>query len=170
MISIKRNRRGLLAIALSLSLLTFLLAGAWFLSPLALVVQTAAGTRLVLPVRPGGKFSLRFIHSVHRTPVWEDFVVAGAGRMTLVSTEYESYGVGMPCLPSDGTFVQLDGRFSLRDLHRQFTEIPVRVGPEARHTLLYEGKEYPLHAWFAPGTLVYIRIASNYYLALLEQY
>lgn len=83
--------------------------------------------------------------------------------MTLVSTEYESYGVGMPSLPSEGTFVLLNGRFMLKDLHRHFTEIPVRVGPEAKLTLLHSGKEYPLYEWFDSGTLLHIRVNYNFF-------
>lgn len=150
-------------------LLTFFLVAAvvvvcgWVFSPLVLVVQSADRVGPVLTTAPGATFSLRFIHSVHRTPVWENFTVAGPGKLNLVSTEYESYGVGMPSLPSEGKFVQLDGRFLLTGLDRHFTQIPVRVGPEARLTLIHDNKEYPLHELFAPGTLLYIKVKANYF-------
>ena len=149
--------------------LTFFLAAAlglvygWLFSPLVLVVQSADRLGPVLATAPGDAFRLRFIHSVHRTPVWENFSVAEPDKLDLVSTEYESYGVGMPSLPSEGKFQQLNGRFLLTGLERHFAEIPVRVGPEARLTLIHDNKDYPLHELFEPGTLLYIRVKTNYF-------
>ena len=132
----------------------------WWLTPLTIVVTTESGTCLTLPAKPGEPFSLRFIHSVHKTPVWENFVVTEADVLTLTSTEYRSYGVGMPSLPSEGVFTQLGDRFILTNLNRPFRQIPVRVGPEAQLTLVYHEQEYPIYEWFAPGTLVVI--GTNY--------
>lgn len=132
----------------------------WWLTPLTVIVKTESGTYLTLPTGPGDTFSLRFIHSVHKTPVWENFVVAGVDELTLVSTEYRSYGVGMPSLPSEGVFTQLDDRFMLTNLNRSFSQIPVRVGPEAQFSLIHHGQEYPIYEWLEPGTLVFI--GTNY--------
>ena len=134
----------------------------WWMTPLRLVVETEAGISLSLPTHQGDTFSLRFTHSVHKTPVWENFVVAGADHVTLVSTEYQSYGVGMPSLPSEGTFTQQGDKFVLTNLNRPFTVIPVRVGPEAKLSLFHLEQEYPLYEWYDSGTLVYIRVSYDY--------
>lgn len=134
----------------------------WWLTPLSIVVKTESGTCLTLPVKPGETFSLRFIHSVHKTPVWENFIVKDTDTLLLTSTEYQSYGVGMPSLPSEGVFTQLGDRFSLSNLNRQFRQIPVRVGPEAQLTLVYHEQEYPVYEYFAPGTLVTIGAEYDY--------
>jgi hypothetical protein len=159
MVNFFRSRRNLLLTFLGVAALG--LVCGWLFSPLALVVRSADRVGLVLTITPGSTFSLRFIHSVHRTPVLENFTVAGPDKLNLVSTEYESYGVGMPSLPSEGKFAQLNGRFLLTGLDRHFSEIPVRVGPEARLTLIYDNKEYPLHELFEPGTLLYIGVKPN---------
>jgi len=134
----------------------------WWLTPLTIIVKTEAGTCLALPTKPGDTFSLRFIHSVHKTPVWENFVVTGVEGLTLTSTEYRSYGVGMPSLPSEGVFTQLDDRFILTNLNRSFTQIPLRVGPEAQLSLVHHGQEYPIYEWFNPGSLVVVGTSYDY--------
>ena len=134
----------------------------WWLIPLAIMVKTESGIFLTLPVKPGETLSLRFIHSVHKTPVWENFLITGADGLTLTSTEYRSYGVGMPSLPSEGVFTQLDDRFILTNLNRFFSRIPVRVGPEAQLTLVHQGREYPFYQWLEPGSLVVIEPQYDY--------
>ena len=81
--------------------------------------------------------------------------------MQLVATEYESYGVGMPSLPSEGVFEQHGSRFRLSQLNRRFSEIPLRVGPEAQLTLVREGMEYPIYKWLPAGSLVKLHVDGN---------
>lgn len=121
-----------------------------------LIIEAEQGNYLSLPTYSGDTFSLRFIHSVHKTPVWENFTVGQTGRLILTSAEYQSYGAGMPSLTSEGTFIQERGRFIIKDLDRQFNKIPVRAGSEASLTLVHKGKEYPLYELFEPGTLLFI--------------
>lgn len=103
-------------------------------------------------------FSLKYIHSVEKTPVIENFHIREDGKLILTSTFYRSYGVGLPSLPDEGRLtISADGWFLLENMNREFREIPVRVGPEARLVLEYEKKEYPLFAWYTPGSLVIIR-------------
>ncbi|MBP2627791.1 MAG: hypothetical protein H6Q68_2502 [Firmicutes bacterium] len=156
---VKKNKRKIYLLTIIFSLL-ICIALYWWLTPLAIIVKTESGTCLTLPTRLGDTFSLRFTHSVHKTPVWENFVVTGVDGLMLTSTEYRSYGVGMPSLPSEGVFTQLNDRFILTNLNRPFSQIPVRVGPEAQLSLVHHGQEYPVYEWFEPGTLVVV--STNY--------
>ncbi|WP_021167821.1 hypothetical protein SOV_47920 [Sporomusa ovata DSM 2662] len=135
----------------------------WWFLPLRIVIETESGIALSLPTYPEDTFSIRFTHSVHKTPVWENFVVRGVDELTLTSTEYRSYGVGMPSLPSEGVFTQLGDRFILTNLNRSFRQIPVRVGPEAKLSFIHQEQEYPLYQWFDAGTLVTVRINYDYW-------
>jgi hypothetical protein len=135
----------------------------WWFLPLRITIETKDGIALSLPTYAEDTFSIRFTHSVHKTPVWENFVVRGVDELTLTSTEYRSYGVGMPSLPSEGIFTQLEDRFMLTNLNRPFKQIPVRVGPEAKLSLLHQGQEYLLYQWFEAGTLVNLRIGYDYW-------
>ncbi|MPM95793.1 hypothetical protein SDC9_142948 [bioreactor metagenome] len=155
------RRRKIIGFTVFCSFVLFLLTYWWFL-PLKIIVEGESGTCLTIPTYIGDTFSLRFTHSVHKTPVWENFVVEGVDQLTLVSTEYRSYGVGMPSLPSEGTFIQQDDRFILTDINRHFSQIPVRVGPEAKLCFVQREQEYPLYQWLGPGTLVHVRIDHDY--------
>lgn len=155
------KQRFFLLVAMS-SLLICAVCYLWFL-PLRIIVATESGIALSLPTYPEDTFSIRFTHSVHKTPVWENFIVRGVDNLTLTSTEYRSYGVGMPSLPSEGLFTQMGDRFILTNLNRSFRQIPVRVGPEAQLFLVHQNQEYPLYQWFAAGTLVTMRISYDYW-------
>lgn len=134
----------------------------WWLLPLRIAVETEFGTVLSLPTYAGDTFGLRFTHSVHRTPVWENFTVNRVSQMTLMSSEYQSYGVGMPSLSSEGTFTQQGDRFVLTNLNRKFAEIPLRVGPEAKLCLFHGDRQFPIYEWLNPGSLVHVRIKYDY--------
>ena len=157
----KINKGQLFFIAIIFSVL-ICIALYWWLIPLTIIVKTESGTCLTVPTRIGDTFSLRYTHSVHKTPVWENFVITGVDGLILTSTEYRSYGVGMPSLPSEGVFTQLDDRFILTNLNRSFSQIPIRVGPEAQLSLVHHGQEYPLYEWFEPGTLVVVGTDYDY--------
>lgn len=145
----------------------------WWLLPLKISVISEENLSFSVPTYPGDSFSLRFIHSVHRTPVWENFIVNSVRQMTLVSTEYQTYGVGMPSLPFEGTFTQKGDRFVLTNLHREFTDIPLRVGPEAKLCILHREQEFPIYEWLSPGAVVHVRIGYDYWWfipSFLERY
>lgn len=103
-------------------------------------------------------FSLRFIHSVEKTPVIENFFMREDGVLVLTSIQYRSQGVGLPFLAAEGRLtITNDGWFRLEDVKREFREIPLRVGPEAELVLLSETQEYPLYRWYPAGSLVMVR-------------
>jgi hypothetical protein len=102
-------------------------------------------------------FSLQYTHSVEKTPVIETFTIMEDGAFLLTSTKYRSYGVGLPFLPSEGKLTVADGWFLLEDLHREYRDIRVRVGPEAELSLEYDQKFFPLYQWYPAGSLVIIR-------------
>ena len=135
----------------------------WLTIPLCIVVKSDDRATLYLPTFTGDTFSLHFIHSVHKTPVWENFVVGPENQITLVSTEYESYGVGMPFLPEEGTFAQQDNKIQLTNLQRVFAQIPARVGTEAKLSLFHHEKDYPLYQYFEYQALVVISVQYDYF-------
>lgn len=133
----------------------------WFL-PLKLVVESTSGKGIVLPTKHGDEFSLRFLHSVHKTPVLENFVIEKSGSIVLTSTEFSSYGVGMPFLPEEGTLIKKNDNFVLTGVNRNFRRIPLRSWPEAQLSLIQRGYEYPLFNLFDDGALLEIRIDHDW--------
>ena len=129
--------------------------------PERLLVESPGQSNHFILLGQAREFSLQYVHSVEKTPVIEKFHIREDGKLILTSTLYRSYGVGLPSLPDEGKLtISNDGWFRLEGLHREFQDIRVRVGPEAKLVLEYEKNEYPLFEWYPPGTLVIIRKES----------
>ena len=111
----------------------------------------------MLELRQDKVFSLKYTHSVEKTPVIETFQAQKNGTLLLISTKYKSYGVGLPSLPQEGKLTVADGWLTLEGLQRQYRDIRVRVGPEAGLVLEIGRQTYPVHEWYPPGSLVIIR-------------
>lgn len=126
-----------------------------------LTIESPGQTERSIPLGQSRIFSLRYTHSVEKTPVIETFRVLDDGRLLLISTAYKSYGVGLPSLPSEGKLTVRDGWFVLEDLQREYQDIRLRVGPEAAVLLELEQQSYPLHQWYPAGSLVIIRQELN---------
>ena len=122
-----------------------------------LTIESPGQTERTVPLGQSRIFSLRYTHSVEKTPVVETFRVREDGILLLVSTAYKSYGVGLPSLPSEGKLTIRDGWFVLENLQREYRDIRLRVGPEAAVLLEQEQQSYPLHEWYPAGSLVIIR-------------
>ena len=126
-----------------------------------MTIESPGQTERTVPLGQSRIFSLRYTHSVEKTPVVETFRVLDDGRLLLISTAYKSYGVGLPSLPSEGKLTIRDGWFVLENLQREYRDIRLRVGPEAAVMLEQEQQSYPLHEWYPAGSLVIIRQQLN---------
>ena len=98
-----KTRKILTALAVALALL------AWQMLQPIFLVQGEGRTLLALPLTEPQAFTIRFIHSVQKTPVEENLVVDasarnGAGAFRLLSTRYQAFGGGLPFLEGEGGF------------------------------------------------------------------
>lgn len=121
-----------------------------------------AGGQQVAMVRAqaGTPFSIRFIHSVQKTPVWENLAVDEDGRgFVLHSTKYQSFGVGLPFLEQEGQFRQEGDFYIMDDMERHFPDLTLRTGVGTQLTLFLDGQEYRLYESFPPGTPVDIFVS-----------
>lgn len=125
-------------------------------------VEANQGIYRTIPVKSGEKLSLSFVHSVQRTPVIENFIVEDSYILTLDSTEYQSFGVGLPFLAEDGIFQAEKDKFVMKDMNRPQECLRLRTGPEAKLSLTYAGQTIPLYSVFPAGTLVIIRVEPLY--------
>lgn len=159
-------KRLLLIITLGL-LLSAAVLGWRYASEEYLVAYTDEKVVFSVKAEEGMRFSTRFIHSVHHAPVIDRYVIGGGEeRIVQESTAYQAYGVGMPYLPEDGTFVQKDGFFELTDLDLAFRSVDYRVGSEAQFTILFNEKEYPIYRLAPQGALVHLAVEPRYRLWL----
>ena len=122
----------------------------------------------VVPVMGELPLSIHFIHSVQKTPVVENLVVKADGSgFLLISTKYQSFGVGLPFLESEGVF-RKEGDFYIFDhMNRQFPRLSLRMGVGTELTLCVRGREYRLYERFAPGTRIDL-IAVPFYEGALR--
>jgi len=113
---------------------------------------------------PQGKFTLSYIHSVHKTPVHDVFEIDEQNQMVLVESSFSSLGVGMPYTEENGTFHSSNGEFKITGLNRKFDAIPILVSPIPKHTIKVGDESFPLLSYAAPDDLVKIKAAERWML------
>lgn len=141
-----------------------LIVGGLFLATrLCLFIETDQGKTMTIPVSKGDTFSLKYTHSVQKTPVAENFIIQAVDELILDSTVYQTYGVGLPFLPGEGRFERQGNNFVLSGIGRRFDKVAVHAGREAGLVLEADNRVVPLHALHAGGAFVTIRVKPYYY-------
>ncbi|PKP57235.1 hypothetical protein CVT91_11105 [Candidatus Atribacteria bacterium HGW-Atribacteria-1] len=70
-------------------------------------------------VQPGDKFTLKYTHSVAKTPVWEIFTIDKDYQIVLIETDFLDHGAGLPYASfGEEMFVEEDGKFKIKNMHR----------------------------------------------------
>jgi hypothetical protein len=119
-------------------------------------------------VKPGEEFVLSFVHSVNRRPVY-DTLRTEADRLVIVKSRFDSFGAGMPeSSTSEGTLtVARDGWLEWA-VNRPVTDVTVRVGRVADHTLYFRDRKIRLSDLSEPGGALTIRVRRARMLDLLK--
>ena len=99
--------------------------------------------------------TIKFIHSVQKTPVIEELEFKN-GEFVLVRTKYKSQGVGLPFDAGDGTFHR-DGEWFIFDMNRHFKDLELRTGKGTQLTVILNGKTYELYKIFPIGTKIIVK-------------
>lgn len=110
----------------------------------------------------GEEWKLIYTHSVQKTPVEEIFVVQSANSFLLNKTRYQSYGVGLPFLASDGDLKILPEGVLELSLARVFPVVKIWTGTEAKVCVSFSDQEIAVYEIYPPGTLLEIRISKRY--------
>ena len=135
----------------------------WLWQLPCLFVEGSDGFIAVIPARAGQPFSIHFIHSVQRTPVEENLQINGARNgFDLLSTKYQSFGVGLPFLASEGSFHEEGDYFVLDGMQRRFPSLSLRPGVGTELTLRIREKEYRLYELVPTGSRVDLYLAPYY--------
>ena len=132
------------------------------LSAPALFLQ-ADGKKIVLArqIRDEVPVTIRFIHSVQKTPV-EEFLTAHAdGHFHLSGTRYQSHGVGLPFLPEEGAFRQ-EGEYFILDMERDYAELSLRTGVGTELTITVRDQIIPAYEMYPVGTRIDLVVAPLY--------
>ena len=131
-----------------------------FLLVLEVVLSGSDKTILAIPVKQGNTFTIRFTHSVQRTPVDEVFSIRRDSKIILEETIYSDYGAGLPSeIYGSQQFSLENNSFIIRGFGVEFEEIPLFVGEViANHTLFYGDKEFQLVSFGLAGKSIRIRL------------
>ncbi|HZG85323.1 DUF1850 domain-containing protein [Paenibacillus sp.] len=158
--SMRQRRFRLAALLLTGASLACLLLFWPFTLSLTVTEEETNELALAVSVRPGDTFGIRFIHSVHRTPVEETYRIDANSVMVLERVVYETYGVGNPSGAEPGQRFRIeDGKLIVESFGRTFDVIRLRIGQKvANHELIADGVSVPLANVSEPGSRVRIEI------------
>ena len=135
----------------------------WLLMQPCLYIAAGRSLLAVIPAPSGMPFSIHFIHSVQKTPVEENLTVNDRqDGFVLQSTKYQSFGVGLPFLASDGNFHEEGNYFVMDHMNRKFSQLSLRPGVGTQLTSLAAGTSYRLYEQLPLGTKVDLYMAPYY--------
>ncbi len=119
------------------------------------VVPVRGGPPLwVAYMDPGERFTLRYVHSVDRAPIWEEHSVGPDGTIYIEEERFVMVGAGMGDLPGRGRWTGKGSLQAIEGMHTPVGPFVLRVGsPGVDHTLVWRGTETNLSA-VAPGKAV----------------
>jgi|HigsolmetaAR206D_1030411.scaffolds.fasta_scaffold01335_10 hypothetical protein len=113
-----------------------------------------------LGIKIKDRFTIRYTHSVHLTPVIEDYYVNEKNEIVQTKETYERFGIGMPNNAiGDEIFTHKGNKYIISNMHRVFPYIDLRVGQVvANHTLIFKGKSYRIADFTGEGTWVRMKV------------
>lgn len=142
----KGSKRSWLVPLLSLCLLLLLfLLPIW---PSLTITKKAGALLLALPIRREEQFSIRYIHSVNRSPVIDTIEWQGGTALVVRTSLFQTYGAGIPG-DADGVgthFSITEQGMLLSGIDAPHEIITLFTGTIADHYILYRGKEIQLKA------------------------
>ena len=133
----------------------------WLGQQKLLVIRSDGGDTRAWRMTIGETWRIQYVHSVQKTPVEEYFLVTSDNKLVLYETRYQSYGVGLPFLATDGVFKQKDDYFELK-LNRIFSQVKFRTGLEAKPEAVIGGRVEPLYQYYQPGSLMVFTIEPQW--------
>jgi hypothetical protein len=102
---------------------------------------------LVLPLAPGERFTLYYLHSVENAPIWEAHSIDETGRIYIEEERYLKFGAGMGRMPGVGRMVKKGPYEAVEDMHLPTGNFILRIGsPGVDHTVIWRGTRKNLSA------------------------
>ncbi len=111
-------------------------------------------------VRSGEEFTISFIHSVNRRPVYDTLRVEN-DHLVIVRSRYDSFGAGMPeSSTGEGTLSIAKDGWLVWTVNQPIPYLTVRVGWTAEHTLHIRDRTIRLAELAEPGSAVTMRVQN----------
>jgi hypothetical protein len=115
---------------------------------------------LIVRMQEKEEFTLSFIHSVNRRPVYDTLRVEN-DHLVIVRSRYDSFGAGMPeSSTGEGTLSIAKDGWLVWTVNRPVPEITVRVGWTAEHTLQIRDHKIRLAELAEPGSALTLRVQN----------
>lgn len=112
-------------------------------------------------VRAGDCFSLKYIHSVNKSPVEDVFEIADDNSIVLRKTVFLSFGAGVPTEAEDGQVFDLkDDRVEISNIDRPVSNFLLKVGTVADHTLCIGERQIRLDSLADPMRTVRLEVRN----------
>jgi len=126
-------------------------------TPKKIIVLAEVGnfkkTVAVIDAKKNLSLKINFVHSVQKTPVIEELVFDGE-NFILLRTIYQSHGVGLPFLESDGIFREEDGKFIFDSMNRKIENLELRTGKGTKLCIEIDNRLFELYKKFPAGTKI----------------
>ena len=122
-----------------------------------IVIGTENKTVAVVNAAENLPLTIKFTHSVQKTPVIEELQFKN-GEFVLLRTKYKSQGVGLPFDADDGKFYRDGDWFIFDDMNRHFKNLELRTGKGTQLKINLDGREYELYKIFPLGTKIVVKI------------
>ena len=115
---------------------------------------------LLVFMRPGEEFTISFIHSVNRRPVYDTLRVEG-DHLVIMRSRFDSFGAGMPeSSTGEGTLAVAKDGWLEWTVNRAVPDITVRVGWTAEHMLHIRDRKIRLTELAEPGSALTMRVRN----------
>ena len=88
-------------------------------SSLELVIHPVEGGRPIFSehLEPGDRFTIHYMHSVNRTPIWEEHSIDEEGNIYIEEERFVMFGAGMGHWDGHGTLVKKDQYLAIENIH-----------------------------------------------------
>jgi hypothetical protein len=144
------HKNGRLAVGLSAGLVIVLLATLGLMPgglELRVTPIQSPDPLLVLPMKPGERFTVHYFHSVENAPIWEEHSLDDRGRIFIEEERYLKYGAGMGKMPGVGRMVRRGPYEVIENMHLPTGDFVLRIGsPGVDHTVIWREKRTNLSA------------------------
>jgi len=121
------------------------------------------------PLIQNQSFQIKYIHSIHLSPVVETYEGTSLNEIRQIELMYEDFAIGMPSeAEGEEKFVQADGKYYIKNMNRIFPYIYLRVGEvKANHTVIIDDKAIPMTTFTEAGSVIKIQISN---LSIFDQW
>lgn len=113
------------------------------------------GPLVVLPLKPGERFTVHYYHSVENAPIWEEHSLDKEGRIYIEEERYLKFGAGMGRMPGVGRMTRRGPYEVIENMHMPTGDFILRIGsPGVDHTIIWRNIRKNLSA-VAPHVAVH---------------